>query len=225
MAGTQGLIYLGNEYKMKMLKQLCALVLVVCSVFVTHSAMAQEEAPDAMIRRISQEVQNIAKSDQSIQGGNMSRMVAVVEEKILPYVDFERMTSLAAGRFWRQANPEQQKQLIAAFRSLLIYTYSGALSQVRDQKIEFRPLKLDPGATDVEVRSRVIQPQGDPILLNYRVEKTSGSWKMYDVNVMGAWLVETYKGTFSTEIGKGGIDGLIQVLADKNKQLATRSGK
>lgn len=210
---------------MTMLKKLCALALAAVSVALMNPASAQEEAPDAMIRRISQEVQAIAKSDQAIQGGNMSRMVSVVEEKILPYVNFERMTSLAAGRFWRQATPDQQKQLIAEFRSLLIYTYSGALSQVRDQKIEFRPLRLDAGATDAEVRSRVIQPQGDPILLNYRVEKTASGWKMYDVNVMGAWLVEAYKNTFATEIGKGGIDGLIKVLADKNKQLAARSGK
>lgn len=209
---------------MKTLKQLCAIALAACSVAFMNPAAAQE-APDAMIRRISQEVQDIAKSDKGIQGGNMSRMVTVVEEKILPYVDFERMTSLAAGRFWRQATPEQQKQLIEQFRSLLIYTYSGALSQVRDQKIEFRPLKLNPADTDVEVRSRVIQPQGEPILLNYRVEKTAAGWKMYDVNVMGAWLVEAYKGTFATEIGKGGIDGLIKTLADKNKQLAARAGK
>lgn len=210
---------------MTMLKKLCALALAAVSVALMNPAAAQEEAPDAMIRRISQEVQTIAKSDQAIQGGNMNRMVSVVEEKILPYVNFERMTSLAAGRFWRQATPEQQKQLIAEFRGLLIYTYSGALAQVRDQKIEFRPLRLEAGATDAEVRSRVIQPQGEPILLNYRVEKTASGWKMYDVNVMGAWLVEAYKNTFATEIGKGGIDGLIKVLADKNKQLAARSGK
>jgi phospholipid transport system substrate-binding protein len=210
---------------MKLLSKVCAIALAACAAVFVNPAMAQEEAPDAMIRRISQEVQTIAKSDAAIQGGNMSRMVSVVEEKILPYVNFERMTSLAAGRFWRQATPEQQKQLIAEFRGLLIYTYSGALSQVRDQKIEFRPLKLDPGATDVEVRSRVIQPQGEPILLNYRVEKTPAGWKMYDVNVMGAWLVEAYKGTFATEIGKNGVDGLIKMLADKNKQLAGRSGK
>jgi phospholipid transport system substrate-binding protein len=210
---------------MTMFKKLCAIALAACTVAFVNPVAAQEEAPDAMIRRISQEVQDIAKNDKSIQGGNMSRMVTVVEEKILPYVDFERMTSLAAGRFWRQASPEQQKQLINEFRTLLVFTYSGALSQVRDQKIEFRPLKLDAGATDVEVRSRVIQPQGEPILLNYRVEKTASGWKMYDVNVMGAWLVEAYKGTFATEIGKSGIDGLVKVLADKNKQLAARSGK
>jgi len=209
---------------MKLLKQLCAIALAACSVAFMNPAAAQE-APDAMIRRISQEVQEIARSDKGVQDGNMSRMVSIVEEKILPYVDFERMTALAAGRFWRQATPEQQKQLINEFRQLLIYTYSGALSQVRDQKIEFRPLKLDPAATDVEVRSRVIQPQGEPILLNYRVEKTPSGWKMYDVNVMGAWLIEAYKSTFATEIGKGGIDGLIKLLAEKNRQLASRSTK
>jgi phospholipid transport system substrate-binding protein len=209
---------------MTILKQICAIALAACSLAFVGTASAQE-APDTMIRRISEEILNVAKSDKAIQGGDMARMVAVVDEKILPYVDFERMTALAAGRYWRQATDEQKKQLIAEFRTLLIYTYSGALSLVRDQKIEFRPLKLAPDATEAEVRSRVIQPQGEPILLNYRVAKTPTGWKMYDVNVMGAWLVEAYKNTFATEISKGGIDGLIKVLADKNKQLAARSAK
>ena len=155
--------------------------------------------------------------------GNINRIVALVEEKILPYVDSERMTALAAGRYWRQATPEQQKQLITEFRSLLIYTYSGALSQIRDQKIEYKPLRADPADTEVEVRSQVIQSRGEPIQLSYRLEKLSSGWKMYDVNVMGAWLVEAYKGTFNSEITKGGIDGLIKTLTEKNKQLAARS--
>ncbi|HZS80096.1 MAG TPA: ABC transporter substrate-binding protein [Herbaspirillum sp.] len=187
------------------------------------SAVAAAEAPDALVKRISEEVLNTAKADKSIQAGNISSIVALVEEKILPYVDFERMTALAAGRYWRQATPEQQKQLLTEFRSLLIYTYSGALSQVRDQKIEYKPLRADPANTEVEVRSQVIQSRGEPIQLSYRLEKLATGWKLYDINVMGAWLVETYRGTFNSEITKGGIDGLIKSLSDKNRQLAARS--
>ncbi len=182
-----------------------------------------QEAPDALVKRISEDVLNVAKTDKAIQGGNVGRIVSLVQEKILPYVDFDRMTALAAGRYWREATPEQKQQLTAEFRDLLVYTYAGALSQVRDQQVKFSPLRADPTDTDVEVRSQVIQPRGEPIQLNYRLEKLPSGWKMYDVNVLGAWLIEAYKGTFASEINKGGIDGLIKALSDKNKQLASRS--
>jgi len=207
---------------MNMLTKFLAIALSASALTFASAASAQE-APDALVKRISEDVLNTAKSDKEIQAGNINRIVALVEEKILPYVDSERMTALAAGRYWRQATPEQQKQLMTEFRSLLIYTYSGALSQVRDQKIEYKPLRADPADTEVEVRSQVIQSRGEPIQLSYRLEKLSSGWKMYDVNVMGAWLVEAYKGTFNSEITKGGIDGLIKSLSDKNKQLAARS--
>ncbi|EJL88686.1 ABC-type transport system involved in resistance to organic solvents, auxiliary component [Herbaspirillum sp. CF444] len=207
---------------MNMLSKLLAIALSVSALTFASAASAQE-APDALVKRISEDVLNTAKSDKDIQAGNIGRIVALVEEKILPYVDSERMTALAAGRYWRQATPEQQKQLMTEFRSLLIYTYSGALSQVRDQKIEYKPLRADPADTEVEVRSQVIQSRGEPIQLSYRLEKLATGWKLYDVNVMGAWLVEAYKGTFQSEITKGGIDGLIKSLSDKNKQLAARS--
>ncbi len=211
---------------MNMLTKFLAIALSASALtFAAASTASAQEAPDALVKRISDDVINTAKSDKEIQAGNINRIVALVEEKILPYVDSERMTSLAAGRYWRQATPEQQKQLITEFRSLLIYTYSGALSQIRDQKIEYKPLRADPADTEVEVRSQVIQSRGEPIQLSYRLEKLSSGWKMYDVNVMGAWLVEAYKGTFNSEITKGGIDGLIKSLSDKNKQLAARSGK
>lgn len=207
---------------MNMLSKFLAIVLSAGALTFAAAASAQE-APDALVKRISEDVLNTAKNDKDIQAGNINRIVALVEEKILPYVDSDRMTALAAGRFWRQATPEQQKKLAAEFRSLLIYTYSGALSQVRDQKIEYKPLRADPADTEVEVRSQVIQSRGEPIQLSYRLEKLPSGWKMYDVNVMGAWLVEAYKGTFNSEINKGGIDGLIKTLSDKNKQLAARS--
>jgi phospholipid transport system substrate-binding protein len=209
---------------MKILKKFLTLSLTVGSLLFTAAAQAQE-APDALIKRISQDVLDTAKSDKNIQGGNQQLILALVEEKIIPYVDFERMTSMAMGPKWRDATDDQKKQLITQFRSLLVFTYSGALSQVRDQQIDFKPLRADPADTDVIVRSQVIQPRGEPIQLNYRVEKAGTSWKIYDVNVLGAWLVDSYKGTFTSEIGRSGIDGLIKVLSDKNKERAARGLK
>ncbi|WP_442783135.1 MlaC/ttg2D family ABC transporter substrate-binding protein [Collimonas fungivorans] len=209
---------------MKILKKFLTLSLTVGSLLFTAAAQAQE-APDTLIKRISQDVLDTAKSDKNIQGGNQQRILALVEEKIIPYVDFERMTSMAMGPKWRDATDDQKKQLITQFRSLLVYTYSGALSQVRDQQIDFKPLRADPADTDVIVRSQVIQPRGEPIQLNYRVEKAGTSWKIYDVNVLGAWLVDSYKGTFTSEINRSGIDGLIKVLSDKNKERAARGLK
>src|SRR3569623_1206167 len=178
---------------MKLLNKLFAIVLTAGSLALTGHAVAQE-APDALVKRISQEVLDAAKTDKAIQGGNQKRVLDLVDTKILPYVDFQRMTALAAGRYWRDATPEQQKMLTDEFRALLVYTYSGASTQVKDQKIEFKPLRADPADTEVEVRSQVVQPRGEPVQLNYRLEKTPTGWKIYDVNVLGAWLVETYKG-------------------------------
>ena len=183
-------------------------------------AHAADEAPDALVKRVSEEILEIARNDQQIKAGNQQRIMEVVQSKIIPYVNFQRMTAMAAGRFWREASPEQQAQLTNEFKTLLIYTYSGAISQVRNQKLEFKPLRAAPDDTEVEVRSSVVQARGEPIQLNYRLEKTPNSWKIYDVNILGAWLVETYKGSFAAEISKGGIDGLIKTLAERNKRLA-----
>ncbi|TWI61805.1 phospholipid transport system substrate-binding protein [Pseudoduganella lurida] len=204
---------------MKLLKQLLA---VSTLAFAATGFAAAQEAPDQLVKRISTDVLNTAKSDKDIQNGDTRKVINLVETKILPYVDSDRMTSLAAGRHWRDATPEQKKALSTEFRTLLVYTYSGALSQVRNETIEFKPLRADAGDTEVEVRSQVNMSRGEPVLLNYRVAKNADGWKIYDINVLGAWLVETYKGTFNTEISKGGIDGLIKTLAAKNKQLASR---
>lgn len=185
----------------------------------TGAAVAQE-APDVFIKRISQEVLETAKSDRDIQSGNQQKILDVVQSKILPNVDFQRMTALAAGRHWREATPEQQKRLTEEFRDLLVYTYAGAIAQIRDQQLEFKPMRNDPSDTDVEVRSQVVQQRGEPIQLNYRLTKAGNTWKIYDLNVLGAWLVETYKGNFASEISKGGIDGLIKTLAERNKKLS-----
>jgi phospholipid transport system substrate-binding protein len=213
---------------MKIFKRMLALAITLGVAGFINLAAA-EEAPDVLVKRISLEVLDAAKADKEIQSGNQKHVSELVEAKILPYVDFQRMTSLAAGRFWRDATPDQQKQLISEFRSLLVFTYSGAISSIKDQKLQFQPLRADPGATDgVEVRSQVLQTRGETIQLNYRLEKTATGWKIYDMNILGAWLIETYKGNFATEIGKGGIDGLIKALADKNKKLndnATKTAK
>lgn len=194
----------------------------VAGLMAQASAQAQE-TPDALVKRISNEVLDVVKADKDIQSGSHKKIVDLVETKILPYVNFERMTSLAAGQHWRGASAEQKKQLTNEFRDLLIYSYSGALSQVKNQKLVFKPLRSDPADTEVEVRSEVIQARGEPIQLNYRVEKSGTSWKIYDINILGAWLVETYKGNFNAEISKGGMDGLIKSLSEKNKKLAEKS--
>lgn len=188
---------------------------------VMFSAHAQaQEGPDVLVKRLSQEILDTAKNDKDIQAGNQKKVYDMVESKILPYIDFPRMTSLAAGKSWKEATPDQQKQLTNEFRTLLVFTYSGAISQIKDQRVEFKPLRADPTDTEVEVRSQVIQSRGEPIVLNYRLEKLAAGWKIFDINVLGAWLVETYKGSFAAEISKSGIDGLIKTLAEKNKKLA-----
>ncbi len=210
---------------MKLIKQLFTAA-VATLAFATAGAYANTpaagEAPDALVKRISSDVIDTAKNDKEIQAGNQKRVMDLVESKILPYVDFQRMTALAAGRFWREATPEQQKQLSNEFRTLLIFTYSGALSQIKNETVEFKPLRADPADQEVEVRSQVNMTRGEPITLNYRLAKTPAGWKIFDINVLGAWLVETYKGNFASEIGKSGIDGLIKSLAERNKKLASK---
>ena len=174
------------------------------------------EAPDAMVKRLSTEVLDLIKADPAIKAGNIDRIMAVVDEKIMPNVNFTRMTSSAVGRHWRQATPEQQQRLQAEFKALLVRTYSGALGEVRDQTLSFKPLRMQPTDTEVVVRSEV-RGRGEPIQLDYRMEKSNDSWKIYDLNVLGLWLVETYRTQFAQEINAKGIDGLIESLAQRNK--------
>jgi phospholipid transport system substrate-binding protein len=208
---------------MKLIKHLIAMsTLAFAACAVAAPAPVANEAPDVLVKRISNDVIETAKSDKDIQSGNQQKVMALVDAKILPYVDFQRMTALAAGRFWRDATPDQKTRLSNEFRTLLIHTYSGALSQIKNETVEFKPMRADPADTEVEVRSQVNVARGEPIQLNYRLAKGPAGWKIFDINVLGAWLVETYKGTFATEIGKGGIDGLIAKLAERNKQLANK---
>ncbi len=208
---------------MKLIKHLIAMSTIAFTAFaVAAPASVNNEAPDVLVKRISNDVIETAKTDKDIQSGNQQKIMALVDAKILPYVDFQRMTALAAGRFWRDATPDQKTRLSNEFRTLLIHTYAGALSQIKNETVEFKPMRADPADTEVEVRSQVNVARGEPIQLNYRLAKGSAGWKIFDINVLGAWLVETYKGTFATEIGKGGIDGLITKLAQRNKELANK---
>jgi len=185
-------------------------------------AIAADEAPDALVKRISGEVLATIKSDPAIQAGDMNRIIALVDGKIMPNVNFTRMTASAVGRYWRQATPEQQKQLQDEFKTLLVRTYSGALGEVKDQTLHFKPMRMQPTDTEVVVRSEV-RGKGEPIQLDYRLEKTANGWKIYDLNVLGVWLVETYRTQFAQEIGAKGIDGLIASLAQRNKSNTAKA--
>ncbi|MFZ6776594.1 MlaC/ttg2D family ABC transporter substrate-binding protein [Undibacterium sp. Ji83W] len=200
--------------------------LLFASLLITglaSGAAQAQEAPDVLVKRLSEEILDAAKNDKDIQAGNQKKVYDMVSNKILPYIDFPRMTSLAAGKSWKEATPDQQKQLTNEFRTLLVFTYSGAISQIKDQRVEFKPMRAEASDTEVEVRTQIIQTRGEPVVLNYRLEKLASGWKIFDINVLGAWLVETYKGSFSAEISKSGIDGLIKTLAEKNKKLAASS--
>lgn len=189
-------------------------------------AFAADEAPDALITRLSTEVLDAIKADKSIQAGDVGKIIALVDGKIMPNVNFQRMTASAVGPAWRQATPEQKQKLQDEFKVLLVRTYSGALAQVSDQRITVRPLRAGTDDKEVVVRSEV-HGRGDPVQLEYRMEKTPGQgagWKIYNLNVMGIWLVETYRSQFSQEINAKGIDGLIAALAQRNKANSQKSG-
>ena len=177
---------------------------------------AADEAPDALIKRVSAEVLDAIKSDKSVQAGDMTKVIALVDSKVMPNVNFTRMTAAAVGRNWRQATPQQKARLQEEFKTLLIRTYSGALSQVKDQRLSVKPLRAAEADTEVVVRSEVLG-RGDPVQLDYRMEKTPSGWKIYDLNVLGVWLVETYRTQFAQEISAKGIDGLISSLSERNK--------
>ncbi|MGH6639524.1 MAG: MlaC/ttg2D family ABC transporter substrate-binding protein, partial [Polaromonas sp.] len=188
-----------------------SLALLASAPFVRAAA---DEAPDALIKRVSAEVLDSIKSDKAVQAGDMTKVIALVDSQVMPNVNFTRMTASAVGRNWRQATPEQQKRLQEEFKTLLIRTYSGALSQVKDQSLNVKPLRAAPADTEVVVRTEVLG-RGDPVQLDYRMEKTAAGWKIYDLNVLGVWLVETYRTQFAQEINARGVDGLIASLVQR----------
>ncbi len=175
--------------------------------------------PDGMIKTVTNNVLDTIRADKSIRSGDINRVTQVVNQEILPYTDFRRTTQLAMGRAWRTATPQQQDQMVEQFKMLLIRTYSGALSQIRDQQVQFAPFRADPADTDVVVRSSVIN-NGQPLELDYRLYKTPQGWRVYDLNVAGAWLIQVYQQQFSEKINQGGVQGLIDFLTQRNQQLA-----
>ena len=223
-------ISIGNS-----LSTLIVTLLVATGTLATTDVLAQatpaanaapdpSSAPDELVRKLSTEVLDSIKADKSLQSGDFAKLQQLVDDKILPYVNFEKMTQLAVGRGWRQATPEQRQALSREFRTLLVRTYAGAMSQVREHQVKmlpFRPTNPD----DVVVRTQIVAPRGDPIQLDYRLDKATGNWKIYDVNVLGVWLVENYKNSFASEINQGGIDGLIKSLSQRNKQAESAAKK
>ena len=205
--------------KRSLLKQLVLLALVATSWSASTYAQTQEEAPDALIKRVSNEVLDVIKADKSVRTGDLTKVIALVDARIMPNVNFQRMTAAAVGPAWRQATPEQQKLLQDEFKILLVRTYAGALAEVTDQTIAVKPLRG--GADDKEVVVRTeIRGRGEPIQLDYRMEKPAvagGTWRIYNLNVLGVWLVENYRSQFAQQINSKGIDGLIAVLTERNK--------
>jgi phospholipid transport system substrate-binding protein len=184
-----------------------------------------EMGPDALVESVSIEVLDAIKADPTLRNGNFDRLQKLIDDKIAPHVDFEKMTRLSVGPGWRQASPEQRQELIREFRTYVVRTYSGALSKVTDHKVKMRPSRAQPTDTDVMVRTLVAPSNGDPIQLDYRLQKSDAGWKIYDVTILGVSLVETFRNSFASVINQSGVDGLIKALGDRNRQLAASSGK
>jgi phospholipid transport system substrate-binding protein len=204
-----------NDTDPQNMKKLIALVFA--ALFAT-AALAQE-APDVLIRRVSEEVLDIVRKDKEIQNGSARKAIALVDAKVLPHFNFPHMTRLAVGKDWRTATPAQQQQLTNEFKTLLVRTYSNALTSYRDQRVIYKPFKMNPADTDALVRTEVQQPGNKPVPIDYNLEKLESGWKVYDVTVAGISLITNYREQFAQEVRNGGIDGLIQSLAAKNKSL------
>ena len=196
-----------------------ATVLLLLSNAIFAQVPDQNTPPDALIKMVVTDVMASVKADPDIQKGNIPKVMELVEKKIVPFTDMRRTTEMAMGPNWKKATPEQQAILTSEFKTLLMRTYSGALSQLRDQTVQFKALRAAPDDKEVVVKT-VVVGRGDPIPLDYRLEKGANGWKVYDMNIMGAWLVEAYRNQFANQIGQNGIDGLVKFLQDRNKQLA-----
>jgi phospholipid transport system substrate-binding protein len=194
------------------------LAFAVAWLLAVPSAQAQEVRPDVLVKSVSEEVIAEIRKDKALQAGDPAKVAALVEAKIVPHFDFRRITQTAAGKSWRSATPEQQDRLTEEFKTLLVRTYSGALANYRDQVIEFKPLRASAADTEVTVRSQVRQPGTQPITIEYDVAKTGTQWKVYDVRIEGISLVATYRTSFAEEVANRGVDGLISLLARKNRQ-------
>ena len=194
-----------------------AAIVMFAAVAAVALPVAAQEAPDALVKRVSSEALATIKSDPQIQAGDVTHIRELIETKLAPHFDMMRMTSLAMGKNWRAATPEQQKRLADEFRTLLVRTYSTALNKYRDETIEYKPLRANPGDTDVIVRTQVVRQGGQPVPIDYSMEKTPDGWKAYDVVIGGVSLVTNYRDEFNQQVQSGGVDGLIKALADRNK--------
>ena len=201
-------------------------MLACASLLLSPGALAQQMAPDALVKSVTDEVLDIIRKDKDIKAGSTRRAIELVEQKVLPHFSFTRMTALAVGKDWRQATPEQQKVLTEEFRDLLVRTYSNALIAYKNESVDYRPFKMQPGETDVTVRTQIHQAGArQPITLDYSLEKNGSAWKVYDVVVAGVSLVTNYRSSFATEIRNGGIDGLVKTLKAKNSSLEAANRK
>jgi phospholipid transport system substrate-binding protein len=199
-------------------------VAMLWGVLIGASAWAGAEvAPDALARSVTEEVLTIVRADKDLQNGDPQRVLELVEAKVLPHFDFQRMTQLAAGRNWRQATPDQQKALVAEFRTLLVRTYTTAFTQYRNQTVDYQPAKMAPGDTHAVVRSLVRQPSGPPVSIDYGMERRPGGWKVFDIKIEGVSLIQNYRSSFNSEIQRSGVDGLIKVLVERNRALAAQA--
>jgi phospholipid transport system substrate-binding protein len=197
-----------------------SLFLLLFSLFVTAgSAVAQESGPDALVKKVTDEVLTVVRQDKDIQSGQTSKVIELVETKVLPHFNFQHMTALAMGRDWSKATPEQKKRVSDEFKTLMVRTYSNSLTTYKNQTVAYKPTKLQGSETDVIVKTEILQPGSKPVQLDYALEKLGDGWKVYDVIVAGISLVTNYRDTFSQEVRANGIDGLVQMLANKNKQL------
>ena len=204
----------------------CKYLISLCFLlFACAQAGAQIGAPDALARSVTDEVLALIHADKEIQAGNQKKVLELVEAKVLPQFSFVSMTQLAMGRNWREANAEQQKRLIGEFRTLLVRTYTTALTQYKNQVVVYKPVRMAANDTDVVVQSVVKQASGPPVAVDFNMEKTDSGWKVYNVKIEGISLVENYRNTFNTEIQKHGVDGLIKSLADKNRSNALAAQK
>lgn len=216
--------YLTDTHMFTNLLRRLGVFLMLAGLIAAGAARAEDEAPDALIKRLSGDVIETLKKDKSLKSGDINKVVSLVDERIMPNVNFQRMTASAVGPAWRQATPQQQARLQEEFKILLVRTYSGALAQVSDQVISMKPSRFSPEDKEVIVRTE-IKGSGDPIQLDYRLEKTPGQgagWKIYNLNVLGVWLVENYRSQFAQEINAKGVDGLIASLAERNKANAKK---
>ena len=204
-------------------RSLASLLLAAAAAAALLAACARaEESPEALILRVSSGVLDTIRADEAIRQGDLRRVIVLVEEQVMPHVNFQRTTATALGRYWRQATPEQRQRLQQEFKLLLIRTYAGALMQVEDQTVQLRPARAEPGDDEIVVRTEV-RGKGATIELDYRLERSTGAWKIYDVNILGLWLAENYRSVFAQDIGAVGIDGLIAKLAERNRAAAAKS--